>query len=129
MDAENHREGICAYCQVRGIDRIWMIAFNATGPIVGGLNMCRIIAAFFLVLASAVTASAQGLFPSIWQTQRGAVLKVLSVDPPILLEISAEFSSPVQEDPVREFLIIWLEAFVALGWSSRRRGTGHQIAT
>ena len=69
------------YCQVRGIDRIWMIAFNATGPIVGGLNMCRIIAAFFLVLASAVTASAQGLFPSVWQTQRGAVLKVLSVDP------------------------------------------------
>ena len=56
------------YCQVRGIDRIRMIAFNATGPIVGGLNMCRIIAAFFLVLASAVTASAQGLFPSIWQT-------------------------------------------------------------
>ena len=64
-----------------GLIGFWMIAFNATGPIVGGLNMCRIIAAFFLVLASAVTASAQGLFPSIWQTQRGAVLKVLSVDP------------------------------------------------
>jgi hypothetical protein len=43
--------------------------------------MRRIIAAFFLLLASAATASAQGLFPSVWQTQRGGVLKVLSVDP------------------------------------------------
>jgi hypothetical protein len=42
--------------------------------------MCRIIAALFLLLASAATASAQGLSPSVWQTQRGAVLKVLWVD-------------------------------------------------
>ena len=42
--------------------------------------MRRIIAAFVLVLASAATASAQGLFPSVWQTQRGGLLKVLSVD-------------------------------------------------
>jgi hypothetical protein len=42
--------------------------------------MRRIIAAFFLLLASAATASAQGLFPSTWQSQRGALLKVLSVD-------------------------------------------------
>jgi hypothetical protein len=42
--------------------------------------MRRIIAAFFLLLASAATASAQGLFPSMWQSQRGALLKVLSVD-------------------------------------------------
>jgi hypothetical protein len=41
--------------------------------------MRRIIAAFFLLLASAATASAQGLSPSVWQSQRGAVLKVLSV--------------------------------------------------
>ena len=41
--------------------------------------MRGIIAAFFLLLASAATASAQGLSPSVWQSQRGAVLKVLSV--------------------------------------------------
>jgi hypothetical protein len=41
--------------------------------------MRRIIAAFFLLLASAATTSAQGLSPSVWQSQRGAVLKVLSV--------------------------------------------------
>src|SRR5262245_45260328 len=70
-----------AYRMLKGIDRILTIAFNATQPITGGLNMCRMIAAFFLLLASAVTASAQGLFPSIWQTQQGALLKVLSVDP------------------------------------------------
>jgi hypothetical protein len=34
--------------------------------------MFRIIAALFLLLASAAAASAQGLFPSVWQSQRGA---------------------------------------------------------
>jgi hypothetical protein len=43
--------------------------------------MRRIIVAFALILASAATASAQALFPSVWQTPRGAVLKVLAVDP------------------------------------------------
>jgi hypothetical protein len=43
--------------------------------------MRRIIVAFVLILASAATASAQGLFPSVWQSSRGAVLKVLWVDP------------------------------------------------
>jgi hypothetical protein len=43
--------------------------------------MYRIIAALFLLLASAAAASAQGLFPSVWQGQRGALLKVLAVDP------------------------------------------------
>ena len=42
--------------------------------------MYRLIAAFVLLLVSAATASAQGLFPSVWQTQRGALLKVLWVD-------------------------------------------------
>jgi hypothetical protein len=42
--------------------------------------MYRIIGALFLLLASATTGSAQGLFPSVWQTQRGALLKVLWVD-------------------------------------------------
>jgi hypothetical protein len=42
--------------------------------------MRRITVAFFLLLVSAATASAQGLFPSVWQTQRGGVLKVLWVD-------------------------------------------------
>ena len=34
----------------------------------------------FLPLASTATASAQGLSPSVWQAQRGALLKVLRVD-------------------------------------------------
>src|SRR6266516_5886729 len=43
--------------------------------------MFRIITALFLLLASAAGASAQGLFPSVWQRLRGALLKVLAVDP------------------------------------------------
>src|SRR5262245_29820535 len=43
--------------------------------------MRRTIVALALLLASAATASAQALFPSVWQTQRGGLLKVLSVDP------------------------------------------------
>jgi hypothetical protein len=43
--------------------------------------MRRIISASLLILASAATASAQGLSPSVWQSQRGGVLKMLSVDP------------------------------------------------
>jgi hypothetical protein len=46
----------------------------------GGHDMHRLIATCLLLVASAVTASAQGLFPSVWQTQRGALLKVLWVD-------------------------------------------------
>jgi hypothetical protein len=43
--------------------------------------MRRTIVVFSLLLASAATASAQGLSPSVWQSQRGGLLKVLSVDP------------------------------------------------
>jgi hypothetical protein len=43
--------------------------------------MLRIIAALFLLLASAAAASAQVLSPSVWQSQRGALLKVVAVDP------------------------------------------------
>jgi hypothetical protein len=42
--------------------------------------MFHIIAAVFLLLASTAASSAQGLSPSVWQSQRGALLKVLSVD-------------------------------------------------
>ena len=42
--------------------------------------MRRTIVAFSLLLASAATASAQGLSPSVWQSQRGGVLKVLQVN-------------------------------------------------
>jgi hypothetical protein len=42
--------------------------------------MYRLIATCLFLLASAATASAQALFPSVWQTQRGALLKVLWVD-------------------------------------------------
>ena len=75
--------------------------------------MRRIITAFVILLASAAAVSAQGLFPSVWQTQRGAVLKVLWVD--AALAISPEFSSVAQQDHVQAFLIGWLEAFGALG--------------
>jgi hypothetical protein len=43
--------------------------------------MRRTIAAFAFLFASAATASAQGLSPAVWQSQRGGVLKVLSADP------------------------------------------------
>jgi hypothetical protein len=43
--------------------------------------MRRIISASLLILASVATASAQGLSPSVWQSQRGGLLKVLGVDP------------------------------------------------
>jgi len=42
--------------------------------------MYRTIAALFLLLATVAASSAQGLFPSVWQSQRGALLKVLTVD-------------------------------------------------
>jgi hypothetical protein len=44
-------------------------------------NMYRIVTALFLLAVSAVTASAQGLIPAIWQGQRGSLMKVLTMDP------------------------------------------------
>ena len=88
--------------------------------------MRRIIIASLLILAAAATASAQGLTPSVWQSQRGGLLKVLSVD---AAGISREFSSVVQQAPVRGFLIIWSDGFGVLWWFFRRRGTGHPTAT
>jgi hypothetical protein len=41
----------------------------------------RIVAALFLLVASATASSAQGLWPSVWQGRQGALLKVLTVDP------------------------------------------------
>jgi hypothetical protein len=43
--------------------------------------MYRIVAALFLLLASVAASSAQGLSPSVWQGQRGSLIKVLGVDP------------------------------------------------
>jgi hypothetical protein len=43
--------------------------------------MHRIIAVFFLLVASATASSAQGLVPSVWQSQRGSILKVLGAEP------------------------------------------------
>jgi hypothetical protein len=45
--------------------------------------MYRVIAALFLVVATAVAASAQALLPSVWQSERGALLKVLYGDPAV----------------------------------------------
>jgi hypothetical protein len=43
-------------------------------------HMYRVIAALFLLLASVASSSAQGLSPSVWQGQRGSLLKVLGAD-------------------------------------------------
>jgi hypothetical protein len=42
--------------------------------------MYRVIAALFLLLASVASSSAQNLSPSVWQGQRGSLLKVLAAD-------------------------------------------------
>jgi hypothetical protein len=43
--------------------------------------MYRVLTALFLLVVSTVASSAQGLLPAIWQSQRGAILKVLWADP------------------------------------------------
>ena len=43
--------------------------------------MNRVIAALFLVVASGAVASAQAVLPSVWRSDRGALLKVLYGDP------------------------------------------------
>ena len=43
-------------------------------------HMYRVIAALFLLLASVASSSAQDLSPSVWQGQRGSLLKVLAAD-------------------------------------------------
>src|SRR5262245_60129458 len=52
--------------------------------IIGGAtlkHMYRVIAALFLLLASVASSSAQNLSPSVWQGQRGSLLKILGADP------------------------------------------------
>lgn len=43
--------------------------------------MYRILAAVFVLLVSTAVSSAQALLPSVWQGQRGSLMKVLTVDP------------------------------------------------
>jgi hypothetical protein len=43
--------------------------------------MYRLIVALFFLVASVAASSAQGLLPSVWKSQSGALLKVLRVDP------------------------------------------------
>jgi len=43
--------------------------------------MYRLITTFLLLVATAVASSAQGLAPSVWQSDQGAIMKVLSADP------------------------------------------------
>jgi hypothetical protein len=49
----------------------------------GDRNMYRIIVALGVVIASTAASSAQGSLPSpsLWQSERGAILKVLRIDP------------------------------------------------
>ena len=59
-----------------------MIKYNSNTTIWPEKNeMYRIVTALFLLVASAAASSAQGLLPSVWQSQRGAILKVLWTDP------------------------------------------------
>src|SRR4030095_6148305 len=87
--------------------------------------MTRIIATLFLLLASVTASSAQGLFPSVWQSQRGALLKVLAVDP--AGNFTGVFvSGPAGTCPGVPYDLV--AAFAVLGSRSRRRGIGRQIA-
>src|SRR5215831_12967769 len=43
--------------------------------------MYRLTVALVLVIASATASSAQNLQPSVWQSERGAILKILNTDP------------------------------------------------
>jgi len=43
--------------------------------------MYRFTVALVLVIASATASWAQGSRPSLWQSERGAILKVLNIDP------------------------------------------------
>ena len=45
------------------------------------MKACLRQGALVLLLASVAASSAQGLFPSVWQSQRGALLKALAVHP------------------------------------------------
>jgi hypothetical protein len=45
------------------------------------MDMNRVIAALFLIVASGAVASAQAVLPSVWRSDRGALLKVLYGDP------------------------------------------------
>src|SRR5215471_16506020 len=64
----------------QGMTGTWVL-INSSGPSWEGLYMRRTIAVFAFLLASVATASAQGLAPAVWQSQRGGVLKMLSIDP------------------------------------------------
>jgi hypothetical protein len=70
---------VITICRIAGIGLIRTVVLGR--GLSGRSDMRRIISASLLILASAATASAQGLSPSVWQSQRGGVLKVLSVDP------------------------------------------------
>jgi hypothetical protein len=43
--------------------------------------MYRVIAVLLLLVGSVASASAQGLVPSAWKSQGGAILKILNVEP------------------------------------------------
>ena len=93
--------------------------------------MRRIISACLLILASAATASAQGLTPSVWQSQRGGLLKVLSVD--AAGNFTGVFiSSPTGPCPGVPYNLVGrvrvLSHVVCLNrWCTRRAPSGHVV--
>jgi hypothetical protein len=68
--------------------------------------MYRIVAAFFLLLVSVAGSLAQGLQPSVWQGQRGSVLKVLTVDPTTGNFAGVFLSNPVGPCPAVPYDVV-----------------------
>ena len=56
-------------------------------------NMYRIIAALFVLVASAAAASAQGLSPSVWKSEGGALLKVLRDEAGVTVYVISHIAS------------------------------------
>jgi hypothetical protein len=89
--------------------------------------MYRVLAASLLLAASTAASWAQGLSPSVWQSQQGAILKVLTAD-----SASGNFGGIFISSPtghVRQFPMIWPDTFKVPESYSRPLGHGrHTVA-
>jgi hypothetical protein len=61
--------------------------------------MCRLVVALVIVIASATTSWAQTFRPSMWRSERGAILKVLNIDPATGAFAGVFISSPTGACP------------------------------
>ena len=109
--------------------------------------MYRFTAALILVIASATASSAQNWRPTIWQSERGAILKVLSVDsatgnfsgvfisnptgpcPAVLYDVAGRVRLP-QRHVVFTTSRTWTSDCAATAvWSGRATGSGTAAVT